>query len=278
MTPRVIVHAGFHKTGTSTVQQTLRAHRDALAPLWRLGLEDDFADAAASGRAYSVRGEALDLGLFQGAMADWLAGLDLRGAEGLLISCESLAGEIPGRIGGAPDYRRGQVLLPALIAAIRAVLGHTPVHVHLSTRAAAGWIESLHWQLTRGGLVDEDHAAFDARIRPAADLAAQARAIAAAIAPDPLTHRALEDCHGLPEGPLTPILDLMDLPPALRAALADLTQANARPTRVDRIALADRFGEINRAGHTRQEGMRLKRAILGPVWAAEAQAAVEAQG
>ncbi|HEY0212300.1 MAG TPA: hypothetical protein VGC40_01745 [Paenirhodobacter sp.] len=269
--PRVIIHAGFHKTGTSTVQQTLRAHRDDLAPRWRLGLEADFADAAASGRAYSVGRSALDLGLFQGALADWLDGLDLTGAEGLLISCESLVGEMPGRIGGAPDYGRGTTLMPAMIAAIRAVLGaRTAVHVHLSTRAPGPWLESLHWQLTRGGAVDQDFTPFATRMRPAADLEAHARAIAAAIAPDPLTHMALETCATLPQGPLTPILDLMAMPPAQRAQLRP-TPANARPTGIDRIALANHFAAINRAGHSRDAAMALKRALLRPVWADQPQ-------
>lgn len=262
---RVIVHAGFHKTGTSTVQRALRAHRARLAPLWQVGLEEDFPDAAASARAWSVGGDPVDLGLFQGLMADWLAARDLAGARGLVLSCESLAGEIPGRIGGCRDYRGGTVLLPALIAAIRAVLGPVAVDVHLSTRAAEDWLDSLHWQLVRGGAVDEDHAPFTARMRPHADLAVQARAIGAAIAPDRLTIAALEDGTG-PEGPLAPLFDLMGLPPGLRAGWG-VTAANARPPGIDRIALADRFAAINRASPSRDAARTRKRAIMARIWA-----------
>lgn len=112
MLQRVIVHPGFHKTGTSSVQRALRAGRTDLAPLWQIGLEEDFPDAAAAARAYSLRRDPLDLGLFQQALADWIETLDLAGAEGLLLSCELLMERsrarptAPVTIPPAPIWRR----------------------------------------------------------------------------------------------------------------------------------------------------------------------------
>lgn len=267
MLQRVIVHPGFHKTGTSSVQRALRAGRTDLAPLWQIGLEEDFPDAAAAARAYSLRRDPLDLGLFQQALADWIETLDLAGAEGLLLSCESLMGEIPGPPDGARDYSAGPDLAAALVEVLHAGFGpDVAVTLHLSTRDGAGWLESLHWQLVRGGLVDERFGAFARRMRGHADLAAQARAIAAAVAPVPVQIAPLAEMTG-PEGPLGPLLDLMGWPAARRQAFQALPRVNARPPHVDRLHLANRFARINRRVEGREAAKAVKQRMMARIWA-----------
>lgn len=267
MLQRVIVHPGFHKTGTSSVQRALRAGRTDLAPLWQIGLEEDFPDAAAAARAYSLRRDPLDLGLFQQALADWIETLDLAGTEGLLLSCELLMGEIPGPPDGARDYSAGPDLAAALVEVLHAGFGpDVAVTLHLSTRDGAGWLESLHWQLVRGGLVDERFGAFARRMRGHADLAAQARAIAAAVAPVPVQIAPLAEMTG-PEGPLGPLLDLMGWPAARRQAFQALPRVNTRPPHVDRLHLANRFARINRRVEGREAAKAVKQRMMARIWA-----------
>ena len=99
---RIVVHAGFHKTGTSSVQAALAAHRAALGPRFLVQTAALSRPLAAVGRAAlatSVEPSALP-GL-RNALALWLGGL--RSHQGLLISCEDLVGHMPGRL-GRMDY------------------------------------------------------------------------------------------------------------------------------------------------------------------------------
>ena len=51
---RIIIHAGFHKTGTTTVQKTLRANREDLRPHCRIILRPGMVALCEAARAYSV--------------------------------------------------------------------------------------------------------------------------------------------------------------------------------------------------------------------------------
>ncbi len=51
---RIVIHAGFHKTGTTTVQQTLKAHATVLAPHLQVVLREDMEAVCEAARAYSL--------------------------------------------------------------------------------------------------------------------------------------------------------------------------------------------------------------------------------
>ena len=50
---KIIIHAGFHKTGTTSLQQNLRANRAVLRPDIRLVLRPGMTALCESARAYS---------------------------------------------------------------------------------------------------------------------------------------------------------------------------------------------------------------------------------
>ena len=58
MAPRrsaVIVHAGFYKTGTTSLQKYLARNRRALKPVFDFYGQDDFKSAGARARTYAQR-------------------------------------------------------------------------------------------------------------------------------------------------------------------------------------------------------------------------------
>lgn len=253
----IILHAGFHKTATSTVQQALRDHRDDL-PDWHIALEEDLPEIAATTRAYSVGGDPFELTLLHALALDWA---HEHPAENLLISCESLAGEMPGRVGGAANYNRGGDLIKCLARAFQRSYPQNPMVAYLSTRAPQSWLESLHWQCTRQATMTEDFATFSARMAPNADLAAQAAAIRAA-STIPVIDRAIEDL----DNPLSPLLDLMGISDQRRVAFTAPKRMNTRPTHVDCIALADQFAMLNRSGRSVSELRTDRQSIMAKIW------------
>lgn len=249
---RVILHAGFHKTGTSSVQATLRANRRRLKPHLRVILRPAMVAACDSARAYSISGDPLDLALFQYELAQLAEGWDVRDTRPVLISAEDLCGHMPGRHGLAGYDAAPQLMLTAAqtLAEIRP---EARVEFIFTTRAAEPWLASCHAQHLRAMRMRLDRAEFARAWRGAADLPALVATIAQVLAPRAVHQAALEDCAHRRLGPLDPILDILALPDRLRAALVPQPPANRAPSparqaellRLNRSDLSD--GELKRA-------------------------------
>ncbi len=261
---RMIVHPGFHKTGTSTVQTALRAAREAL-PGWIVALREDMPDAPAAARAYSRSRDPVELGLFQAALADWLDALP-DDAEGIVISAEGLSGHMPGR-GAVTDYSATPALMGALAEVMRLHFGlDLDLRLYLTVRDPARWVESLHWQHVRSGALAEPLTVFRARLGGKINIAPVLCRIETAIAPAAVTVTTLEEIHTLRCGLLTPILDLMGLSPEAWEPVASNLRENARPRQIDRPALADRLAAINAEGLPQAEAQKKKRAVMAAAW------------
>ena len=57
---RMVVHAGFHKTGTSTLQKTLRQNKKLLQPYARIVLKPVVASLCDATRLWSRRRETFE--------------------------------------------------------------------------------------------------------------------------------------------------------------------------------------------------------------------------
>lgn len=263
---RLIVHPGFHKTGTTTVQSQLLAAQ----PLWEaraggrwlVGLRDQMPGLAHTARLYSESGDALDLGMMQNALADWLEAQDWAGAEGAVISCEDYAGQMPGR-GSRRDYSAAPALMRAFVEVAQSFFGgQVELAIHFSTRAPESWWPSVHWQNVRTGKLAESWETFSARMQGAEGLDATVAAVRQALGAVPVSAMALEESRTLPWGLITPLLDLMGLPEAERGLFEPEDRRNARPEHggIDRIA--DRFAAINARFPDKTTAQRRKRALL----------------
>lgn len=222
---RVVLHAGFHKTGTTTVQQALYRNRDTLASHLRLVPRVRMVPAGKAAQAWSAGGDPFDLALFGYELAQVMEAWDGDDPRPVVVSAEDLCGHMPGRA-GVDGYAATAPLTQAVADTLAALHPKAAPVFYFSTRGAGDWLASAHVQHLRASRMTLGAEAFRDRFRGAADLTAVAEGIAAALAPIPVHHCALEKSRARPLGPLDPLLDLLDLPEGLRDRLEPLPPAN----------------------------------------------------
>ncbi|EPX79553.1 hypothetical protein Salmuc_05493 [Salipiger mucosus DSM 16094] len=239
----MVVHAGFHKTGTSSVQTMLRGNRAALEPHLRILLKEDFEPLTEAARALSHRpsDEAL------AAVGRYAARLFRRVAKDdprpLLLSSEDLSGLLPGRR-GVTDYGAAPLVMAKLAENARYRFGAAlDLAVCFSTRGAPDWLRSSWWQSLRSTRLTEDFDTYARRLAPAADMAAVVAEVQAALPDAQVTSVPLERSREMPQGPLTPLLDLAGLGQAVRDTLEVPGPVNAQPE----ARLAEVFLALNRS-------------------------------
>jgi len=238
----VLVHAGFHKTGTSSIQQSLAANRAALAPAFRIVLKDDILPLTEAARAWSRQRQDLEWALFLHEARTTFAALDVSDPRPVLISSEDLSGHMPFRH-GLTDYSAAAPLMAGLRDALAVTHRRATIAFLFTTRTAAPWVTSCYAQHLRATRMTETLAAYTARALPDADLNAMVDRVTEAVAPAPVHRAALEDIASGPLGPLDALLDLTGIAPALRATLTPVRRANsAMPPEVQDQLLA-----LNRA-------------------------------
>lgn len=240
---RVIVHAGFHKTGTSTAQTTLQRNRQLLAPHLQVILRPGMVAACEAARAFSERRDVLDMALFRYELARLTETWEAADRRPVLLASEDLGGHMPGRR-GLSGYDAVPALMRALAETLVEAMPGAMVQFHFSTRAAAPWLASCYRQNLRTTRLTLDQATYARRFRASAALDAVVDAVAAAVAPCEVRRCALEACATRPLGPLAPLLDLVGLPETVRGALVPQPPANTALPQ----AVLDRFLALNRSG------------------------------
>ncbi|SIS86492.1 hypothetical protein [Phaeovulum vinaykumarii] len=265
---RVLLHPGFHKTGTTTAQDFLYANRKLIWPRaalvlpWRLGALEAAVFAAAFDRADA------SLAAVTAEMAAVLADLDLGPRRTILVSCENLLGEMPRGTGHAP-YPFAAPILRAVLAAFQALPWPVEVTVHLSLRDQAAWEESVwaHQVRKTAQIVPftEDLAPFRARLSRV-PLAEQVARLQKGVRGVHFDIRDLAALSAAPFGPAQPFVDFLRLSRAQMAEFALPVPANAAPPR----AVTEQLLELNRTLTDDRALAQAKRALLaGPAPAAD---------
>lgn len=217
--PRIIVHAGFHRTGTTSLQQWLRKNRALLEPHVAFYLREDFEKLHQAGMGFGRKPTAWRLKQFRQRL-DRLLG-NIPDHPQIVLSSEQFSGAKPGyrRLMGLPilSYRRvAAPLAETIVEALRQRFGEAASLTFLYTlRAPQPWLKSVHAHLASATHLTLDVDDFIARHAPFADLEAEAAEVARAIAPVRLETRWLEDIAHAPTGPASALLDLLDLPEGL---------------------------------------------------------------
>lgn len=214
---RVILHPGFHKTATSSLQACLAANRDLLAPYCRIALEAELPLRAAT--RYAVSRDPFDLASFTASFAEFCAAIKEGGHQTLLISSEGLSGRTPGKK-GIKTYSAAIDLACAMADAIRAVFGRkADLTLLYTTRAPEAWLSSAWRHNLFGYRVTEDFATFRQTYAESADFAAILDKIAARLPKARIIAAALETTTLSGGHPADAVLSLLDLPATLRADL-----------------------------------------------------------
>lgn len=252
----IVLHAGFHKTGTTSLQSALAAHRTALSPQWVVqtaALSRPLGRVGKAALSASTDPAALDE--LRTALALWLAGL--RPGPGLLISCEDIVGHMPGRH-GVQDYAAASHLLPEVVRALHTRFPAAQIEVLLTTRAGPDWLRSIHWQLSKHPEMQLTARGFARRYASAANPGPVVQALVPLLAPARLHVVPLETLAPRRLGPVEAVYDLACLPDALRASLPPVPRVDRSPP----LDLADTFVRLNRAGLDPEELDRMKHEMV----------------
>lgn len=257
MPRRIIFHARFQKTGTSTVQAVLRENRKVLMPHLAIRLKGQMQELIHATRGYSTYRTQQALDKVTTRFAGLLKNLPGMPKRTLVFSAEELSGHMPGR-GDLADYSAAPILLYAFWEQARATFPDAEIGIYLTTRDANPWLRSAWAEHVKSSAMRLDFDAFKAQYGAAGDLQAVVSNIAARV-PCKVTQTSLESCADLPLGPADPLLDLCDIPLALRAELATVPRANVRLSDPVLAALL----EANRSYEDRDARTAAKAAILG---------------
>jgi len=263
MARKVIIHAGFHKTGTTSVSRFMRQNRQVLAPHAAVLLNGGARDLIQATRGYSRSRDPITMMQIEFRLERLLTSLNAPRERRVFLCIEEISGLLPGLPGDGDleevaDYGAAPALA-AIVAEVcqRALTGPLEVTFYYSTRDPAAWLNSVYWQHVKAQHMTEDRDDFVERFRGAVDFDALLGEIADAVPGCRVAHETLERSSEMEFGPVTPILDLMDLAAPLRARLAPTPPANrglGRAAREEMLAL-------NRAGLEKADLKARKQAL-----------------
>ncbi|MAM62771.1 hypothetical protein [Maritimibacter sp. UBA3975] len=263
----VIVHAGYHKTGTTSLQDFMSANRDALAPWVAYFGKQDFFGAGADARIYAQRPFPWRLARFRRSLRRFLR--DLPDQPVILLSRETFSGGMPGhhRVNGemmTSYYGPSLRLARTIISELRRRFGRdTEIVFFYTTREREAWIRSVHGHLLRSIRLTDDFDTFRNRFPALAAPAEEAERMRGALAPVPVVTAALEDWGAMREGPAGAVLNMLGVPEDVRATLAPVSCANTGQS----ADLREAFLALNRSDLSKADLKAAKARLIedGPV-------------
>jgi hypothetical protein len=255
---RVIVHAGFHKTATTSAQKFLRANSKNIWPRCSLALPGKLHKGAAlMAVRYSRYDKPALLDAFGEGLHGTLSKIDQNSSRKILISDENIAGRMPGR-DGQLSYNAAPALMARAEDIICDVFGsETDVVFCFTTREPDSWLKSTYKLNLRTSRLTMDEATYTATYAPVADLAGVAKAVADAVTGTVYTVD-LADLTG-PNGPAQPLIDLIELPDHRRRKLVPHPVDNTGP---DEGLVADLLA-LNRSNLSDKDLNAAKADLLG---------------
>lgn len=253
--PRVLVHAGFHKTGTTSLQNFLHRNRKALGPHFAYYGKADFLQAGANARIYGQKPFPWRMAAFRRSLRRFLA--TVPDGRDIVLSRETFSGGMPGHrtwrgalmTAYAPAARP---LARAILAEVTRRFPDAEISFLYTTRARDPWLASVHGHLLRSIKLTQDLDTFLAAQSATPGPEAEAATLAADL--DVPVHIArLEDLGSHPFGPAKAVLDIMGVPGGVRRNLSPAFRANTGQA----ADLKSTFLALNRGGLT---GAALKHA------------------
>lgn len=259
---RIIVHAGFHKTGTTSLQHFLAANKSALAPYFSYYGKSDFLQAGASARIFAQRPFFWRRLGFRRSFRRFLNSIP--DAPVIVLSRETFSGVMPGHrdIAGRKITSQTQTactLAHEIIRALRSRFGeNAQIEFLYTTREREDWIRSVYGHLLRSIHLKTDYSAFREGFENLHGPKTVARQITAAIAPIPVHTARLEDIADRHEGPAAAVLDLAGVPEQLRKQLKPARAQNPGQPET----LRSEFLHLNRGNRSKKELKLAKDSML----------------
>nr|WP_321511524.1 hypothetical protein [uncultured Celeribacter sp.] len=254
MTRRIVIHAGFHKTGTTTLQRTLALNAATFMPHAEVYLQNGLTLAALQDAVLTFSGNRCKetKRIITGCAHDLFSSFDLNDPRPILISSESLSGHFPGSA-GVGKYGSAPVAIELIRDAWRDVTGSADgFEVYYSTRRN-GWLASCHWQRLSSGRARVDLDFYSQKYAQAADHTAILDEIRLRLGAAAVHSCALEDM----DHPVEPVLKILGLT-ALRPDLRLPRNANVSPP----MGVREKLLELNRSELRGQDYERAKLALF----------------
>ena len=256
----ILLHPGFHKTGTSSIQHFLWLNRATLDAYFTSVMLRHLKPVVQMACRFSRSQNPADLLDMVPALDAALAEAAVRPGQNLLISCEGLLGHLP----GWPDvdtYAAAPTLIAYLTGYFQDRYPGAHLRVILTTRDAESWLFSAYRHHLRGQRLTQSAAAFASTYAKAADLTGMAAVMAEAVGDVPVFTLPLSDLQSYPLGPGGAFCDLMQVPADVRSDLVAVGQGNTGPDQT----LWEQFLALNRGplgdAAVRDEKARLAQAV-----------------
>lgn len=239
---QILLHPGFHKTGTSSVQHFLWINRETLEPYFDLRMFRHMKPVVRLAALFSRTSNPLDLVDMVSLLDDVFDEFPVRSDKDLLISCEGLAGHLPGWP-NVKDYSAVPTLMTYVAGYLVEKFPDAQVKVIFTTRNSHDWLYSAYRHHLRGHRLTLDFKSFDAAFKSAANLDAVVAEVAEVLAPLPVMFMPMVEALRHPLGPGAALVDQMNVPDAIRANLNPVGKGNEGPS----DALWDKFLTLNRS-------------------------------
>lgn len=229
---RILIHPGFHKTGTSSIQHFLWANRRRLKNhLATLQLRHLKSVAELCMRFARSRNPLLlsDLAV---ALDEALSLEDLlpeaNDPRDIVVSCEALSGHCPGWP-GVIDYGAAPFIISVVTGYFAERFPEAEITVIYSTRDPEAWLQSAWRHHLLGQRLRIAFDQWQALHRSASNLLSVVDEVASAVAPFQVIALPLEESRTHPKGPGAALLEMIDLPPEVRDQLTAVGPGNAGP-------------------------------------------------
>lgn len=239
---QILLHPGFHKTGTSSMQHFLWINRETLAPYFELRMLRHLKPVVKLAALYSRGDNPL-------ALVDMVDLLDaafhefpVRTDRDLLISCEGLCGHLPGWP-NVKDYGAVPTLMTYLAGYLTDRFPDAQVKILFTTRNSYDWLFSAYRHHLKGQRLTMSFDEFQVTFGDAADLNAIIQEVSDALAPLPVSVMSMADALRHPLGPGAALVDQMAVPQAVRDTLIPVGKGNEGPD----DALWAQFLKLNRS-------------------------------
>lgn len=215
---QILLHPGFHRTGTSSIQHMLWMNRDLLAPHLTVRLTRHFKPLGQACARFAVSRNPLDLTDLIGALDQGFAEHPVPRNRDLVISSETLCGDMPG-LHGITDYSAAPALVAYVTGYLQDRFPDATVRVILTTRGKQDWLFSAYRHALRRARLRLTADEFAETYAQAADFDTIVADVAEAIAPLETLYLPLDHALTNSAGPGAALLDQMPLPDDLRANL-----------------------------------------------------------
>jgi hypothetical protein len=225
---QILIHPGFHKTGTSSIQHYLWLNREVLEPHLSLLMLRHMKPVVKDCARFSRTGNPMDLVDLVSLLDDAVSENPPHPDRHLVVSSEGLSGHLPGWP-GVPDYAAVPMMTSYIVGYFGETFPTADVRVVFTTRDGEGWLFSAYRHHLKGYRLTQDYVDFARAHEGATALDKMAAEVAEAIAPVPVETLSMTDALQHPLGPGAALVGKLPIPAGALVATTPVGRGNEGP-------------------------------------------------